>query len=114
MAIDTHDFTGDGRPDAVRVVDCKHGAGSPPANIYVFTASRDGTPRLLQTLLTAKKGLEVGKLSYYKSSEGNGIIGTGYGYSSTDVPRCCPDLEGQIQWEWHKTHFVELAGPDTE
>jgi hypothetical protein len=89
------DFTGDGRPEAVRLVRCNAGAGSPPSVLYAFTAQRDGTPRLLQTLLRPSEDLLVN--AFY--TEDGQIYGPADGCSSDDVPRCCPDVQKQLTWE---------------
>lgn len=95
------DVTGDGRPDAVVVVACNAGAGSPPEHIFAYDgASPPGPPRLLATLtapgLQFVTGLKI---------VGRTVSGTAYGYSSDRIPRCCPDLRFPVVWEWTGTAF---------
>jgi hypothetical protein len=105
QAID-HDFTGDGVPEAIRVVACNAGGGSPPHAVLAYGSSPDGAPVLLQTLLDEYDGLRVDL-----EMDSGALTGTAWGYSSPDVPGCCPDLEGQIQWRWKGSLFVMEAGP---
>jgi hypothetical protein len=96
------DFTGDGRPEAVRLVVCDTGAGTPSSVLVVFTAAADGTPQLLATLLSETDNELVQELTV----SGTTIRATGEAYSSDDVPRCCPDLQVDERWDWNGSEFV--------
>lgn len=95
------DVTGAGRPDAVLVVACNAGAGSPPEHVFVYDgASPPGSPRLLATLTAPGMQFVTGL-----KIVGRTVSGTAYGYSSDRIPRCCPDLRFPVVWEWTGTTF---------
>ena len=96
------DVTGDGRVEAVVVVACAAGAGSPPHHVYVYDgASPPGAPRLLSELSAPRMEFFVRP----RVSAGT-VSGVASGYSSTVVPRCCPDLRFPVAWRWDGTRFT--------
>lgn len=96
------DFTGDGRPEAVRLVVCDTGAGNPSSMLVVFTAAPDGTPERLATLLSEADDEIVDQIEV----SGTTVRATGEAYSSEDVPRCCPDVQVDERWDWNGSEFV--------
>jgi hypothetical protein len=43
--------------------------------------------------------------------QGDTISATLLGYSSNQVPRCCPDQERKVNWQWKDGKFVLTALP---
>ncbi|MEV7193060.1 hypothetical protein AB0N81_14855 [Streptomyces sp. NPDC093510] len=99
------DLDGDGRPETVAVVHCQAGSGTPPDGIYVITRSGTGKPRVVATLVDPKDRLSV---SDFAVREGT-VTATLLGYSSPDVPRCCPDQQDKAKWQWKDGTFERAA-----
>jgi hypothetical protein len=96
------DLNGDGYLDAVVLVRCDAGAGSPPSGLYAF----DGTssprqPRLLATLMSPNDD----RLAADFSIEDTTVVMVAHGYSSARVARCCPDETLQLRWTWHGSSY---------
>jgi hypothetical protein len=89
---------------AIVLVSCVAGAGSPPSAALVYDgASSSGSAHLRQMLIT-----------YQDDWIPNGTMTNGprldipvYGYSSTSVGRCCPDIHLTLSWAWNGTGYVE-------
>lgn len=97
------DATGDGRAEAVVVVRCAAGAGSPPSAVFVYgSVAGQAEPQLLATLVRPDQNLLIDEAG----ASVEGITVGGYGYSSTDVPRCCPDREVDWRWQWSGSGFA--------
>ncbi|MCM2577023.1 hypothetical protein M1E25_06590 [Streptomyces sp. MTZ3.1] len=103
------DLDGDGRPETVAVVRCHSGMGTPPSGIYVLAQGTgdDGEPRVVETLLDPGEGINVGEFAV----GGRTVSATLLGYSSPDVPRCCPDRKRRVKWQWSDGKFVLTALP---
>lgn len=103
------DLDGDGRPETVAVVRCHTGMGTPPSGLYVLAhgADEDGVPRVVETLLDPKEGINVSEFAV----SGRTVSATLLGYSSADVPRCCPDQQRRVKWQWSEGKFVLTALP---
>lgn len=102
------DFDGDGRAETVAAVRCDAGSGTPPHGLYVLTrpAESGAAPRVAATLLDPDQGMTVSRLS-----AGSGTVTVRLlGYSSADVPRCCPDLRRDVTWSWRDGHLERRAG----
>ena len=80
------------QPSVVVVAHCQSAAGSPPDGVYVVSGI--GTARLSGTLVGVRDQVEVSTLVRV----GDRLRMTGRGYSSSDVPRCCPDLAVTRSW----------------
>ncbi|MEU2162757.1 hypothetical protein QRN89_06345 [Streptomyces chengbuensis] len=106
----TGDLDGDGGPETVVAARCEAGSGTPPNGIYVLARSRAGDSRVVATLLEPARRQSVGELAV-----GDGVVTAGLlGYSSPDVPRCCPDRRETVKWHWSGGKFVESGeGGDT-
>ncbi|MFJ9720909.1 hypothetical protein ACIRPQ_34075 [Streptomyces sp. NPDC101213] len=99
----TGDLDGDGRPETVAAVHCDAPMGTPPDGLYVLTQAVGATsPRVVATLVDPKERRTVTALTV-----GDGAVLADYlGYSSPDVPSCCPDVEESAKWRWHDHAFV--------
>ncbi|MET9930232.1 MULTISPECIES: hypothetical protein [unclassified Streptomyces] len=103
------DLDGDGNPETVAVVHCEAGSGTPPSGVYVLTRGRGtGAPaRVVATLVAPDQHRSVTELAVRDGA----VVATLLGYSSLDVPRCCPDEKEQVSWRWRGGAFVR-AGQD--
>ncbi|MGP3949028.1 hypothetical protein [Streptomyces sp. 7N604] len=103
------DLDGDGRQETVAVVRCKAGFGTPPSGIYVLAhpSSGEGAPRIVETFLDPKEHMNVSDLAV----RGGTVSATLLGYSSENVPRCCPDLQRKVKWQWQDGKFRLIALP---
>lgn len=96
------DLNGDGYLDAVVLVRCDAGAGSPPSGLYAF----DGTssprrPRLLATLMSPTDNRLAADFSIHDTT----VEMVAHGYSSDRVARCCPDQTLDLTWTWHGSTY---------
>ncbi|GGY09987.1 hypothetical protein [Streptomyces djakartensis] len=97
------DLDGDGDPETVAVVHCDSPMGTPPDGVYVITRDGDGgKPRVVATLLAPEDRSTVGDFAVH----GGAVTATLLGYSSSDVPRCCPDVKSDVKWRWQNGAFV--------
>ncbi|MFD8231991.1 hypothetical protein ACFV20_08865 [Streptomyces sp. NPDC059696] len=97
------DLDGDGRPETVAVVHCDSPMGTPPDGVYVLTRDADrAEPRVVATLLAPGDGTTV---TDFAVSHG-AVQATLLGYSSADVPRCCPDVKSDAKWRWRDGSFI--------
>jgi hypothetical protein len=94
-----------GRELAVVFVTCVAGAGAPPSAVLIYDGAESPTSaHLSQTLLRYQ--------DYWAPEEGGTVANERqlavnvYGYSSGDIPRCCPDLNPQLTWEWVDGEYV--------
>ncbi|MFH8368230.1 hypothetical protein [Streptomyces sp. NPDC018031] len=103
------DLDGDGRPETVAVVRCHSETGTPPSGVYVLgTAGGKGAaPRVVATFVDPKERMSVTGFAL----RGTTVSATLLGYSSLDVPRCCPDLQRKVNWQWRDGEFVLEALP---
>ncbi|MFI8518156.1 hypothetical protein ACIGEZ_10100 [Streptomyces sp. NPDC085481] len=108
----TGDLDGDGNPETVAVVHCEAGSGTPPSGIYVLTHGKgdgkgSGTPaaRVVATLVEPSQQKNVTTFAVRDGA----VRATLLGYSSPDVPSCCPDQREQVSWRWRGGTFVRTA-----
>ncbi|MFH8345585.1 hypothetical protein [Streptomyces sp. NPDC018045] len=111
----TGDLDGDGGPETVAVVRCHTETGTPPSGVYVLArpTTGKGAPRVAATLLAPAQRRSVDGIAV----RGGVVAATLLGYSSTGVPRCCPDVREQTKWQWKGGKFVQSelpASSDTE
>ncbi|MET8596623.1 hypothetical protein [Streptomyces althioticus] len=99
------DLDGDGRPETVAAVHCDAPMGTPPDGVYVLTQAAGAEPRVVATLVAPEDGNNVEDFSV----RGGDVVATLLGYSSTDVPRCCPDVRETVKWRWENGAFVRSA-----
>ncbi|MFI1563478.1 hypothetical protein ACH4ZX_10510 [Streptomyces sp. NPDC020490] len=106
----TGDLDGDGRPETVAVVHCDAPMGTPPDGVYVLTRTAHGDKaRVVATLVDPKDGDTVGDLAVRDGA----VLATLLGYSSDDVPRCCPDQTDKAKWAWKDGAFVRSTPAGT-
>ncbi|RSS62522.1 hypothetical protein [Streptomyces sp. WAC06273] len=98
----TGDLDGDGRPETAAVVHCDAPMGTPPDGVYVLTRADDGKPRVVATLVDPADRRTV---TDFALRDGE-IHATLLGYSSADVPSCCPDVTDEVKWQWKNGTFV--------
>ncbi|MFG2728014.1 hypothetical protein [Streptomyces canus] len=104
------DLDGDGRPETVVVVHCDAPMGTPPDAVYVITRAKDtGEPRVVATLLSPKTRNTV---TDFTVSDGS-VLATLLGYSTSDVPSCCPDVKDEAKWQWKDGAFVRSTPAGT-
>ncbi|MFJ9539458.1 hypothetical protein ACIRPX_19635 [Streptomyces sp. NPDC101225] len=97
----TGDLDGDGNPETVAVVHCDAPMGTPPDGVYVLTRAKDGRARVVATLADPKAGDTVSDVVVRRGA----VFATLLGYSSRDVPRCCPDVTDHVKWQWKNGSF---------
>ncbi|MFE9774343.1 hypothetical protein ACFYOV_22260 [Streptomyces sp. NPDC005931] len=97
------DLDGDGRPETVAVVHCDAPMGTPPDGVYVLTQDAGGdTPRVVATLVDPKDRTNVDDFAL----RGRDVTATLLGYSSDEVPSCCPDVREDVKWRWENGAFT--------
>lgn len=102
------DFDRDGVPETVAVVRCSAGMGTPPSGVYVLAPQEDDTrPRIVETLVNPREGMHVRDFKVSART----ISATLLGYSSPEVPRCCPDKERTVKWRWKDGGFDLTPAP---
>ncbi|MFF7973079.1 hypothetical protein [Streptomyces sp. NPDC007905] len=102
----TGDLDGDGRPETVAVVHCDAAMGTPPDGVYVLTRGKDGgTARVVATLVDPKDRLTVTEFAL----RARAVSATLLGYSTADVPSCCPDVKTPAKWQWNGSAFVRSS-----
>jgi hypothetical protein len=103
------DLDGDGRREAVVMVRCPSDTGTPPTGVFVLSAPArpGGVPKIAATLVDPKDDRQVSSFRL----EGRTVEATVLGFSSDDIPRCCPDLQRAYTWEWRDGRYVAIPGP---
>ncbi|MBU5947889.1 hypothetical protein [Streptomyces sp. PAM3C] len=96
------DLDGDGRPETVAAVHCDAPMGTPPDGVYVLTRTAGAEPRVVATLVDPEDRTNVEDFSV----RGADVVAALLGYSSSDVPRCCPDVRETVKWRWENGAFV--------
>ncbi|MEG3632041.1 hypothetical protein [Streptomyces poriticola] len=97
------DLDGDGRPETVAVVHCDAPMGTPPDGVYVLTHGPDNArPRTVATLVAPVDRRTVTDLTVRDGA----VLATLLGYSSADVPSCCPDVKDDAKWQWQNGAFI--------
>ncbi|MET9297612.1 hypothetical protein [Streptomyces sp. NPDC003077] len=98
------DLDGDGIRETAAVVRCPAGIGTPPSGVYVLArgSGPHAPPRVVATLLAPSEDRSVTEFALRDRT----LSATLLGYSSTDVPRCCPDVRERAKWRWHDGTFV--------
>ncbi|GAA3773656.1 hypothetical protein [Streptomyces chiangmaiensis] len=99
----TGDLDGDDHPETVVVVHCDASMGTPPDGVYVLTQAPDATePRVVATLVDPKDRITVTDFAVRDAA----VTATLLGYSSPDVPSCCPDVKTPAKWQWKGGAFI--------
>ncbi|MCT2588716.1 hypothetical protein LHJ74_01950 [Streptomyces sp. N2-109] len=106
------DFDGDGRAETVALVRCHSGIGTPPSGIFVVAHPTEagGRPQVVETLMPT--GEDMSAQDFQVGPQGHGTVSARLlGYSSPEVPRCCPDQAREVKWEWRDGKFVLVPSP---
>ncbi|MFE7973361.1 hypothetical protein [Streptomyces shenzhenensis] len=99
----TGDLDGDGSPETVAVVHCDAPMGTPPDGVYVLTRdARTERARVVATLVDPKDRLTVTDFTVRSGA----VTATLLGYSTADVPSCCPDVTTPAKWQWNGRAFI--------
>ena len=85
----------------VVVARCDSGAGSPPSGVFVV----DGDGAAAKVTATLVRPADEVQLSTVTTTS-TGIRATGLGYSTPDVPRCCPDRHVTLDWRLEGDRLV--------
>ncbi|MFE3165231.1 hypothetical protein [Streptomyces sp. NPDC059224] len=102
----TGDLDGDGRPETVAVVHCDSAMGTPPDGVYVLTQAAGATrPRVVATLVDPKDRITVTDFTVAARRVTANLLG----YSSDNVPSCCPDVKTAATWQWNGRMFARSA-----
>ncbi|MGH3323772.1 MAG: hypothetical protein ACRDOV_05010, partial [Streptomyces sp.] len=64
-------------------------------------------PRVVATMVATKERMTVQDLKV----RGHTVSAKLLGYSSPEVPRCCPDRQRRVKWEWRGGKFVLTPAP---
>ncbi|MFJ8666874.1 hypothetical protein [Streptomyces sp. NPDC093600] len=99
------DLDGDGHPETVAVAHCEAGSGTPPSGVYVLTRGTGAGARVVATLVEPAEQKNVAELAVRDGA----VTATLLGYSSPDVPSCCPDERERVEWHWKGGAFVRTA-----
>jgi hypothetical protein len=89
-------------PSTLVLVRCNAGAGSPPSGLYLFDPGASGDPSLRAALLKETDGY----LARSFTLTGTNVTMAVDGYSSSSVPRCCPDIHKTLSWSWDGREFA--------
>ncbi|MFD6325549.1 hypothetical protein ACFWOL_22360 [Streptomyces sp. NPDC058442] len=97
------DLDGDGRPETVAVVHCDASMGTPPDGMYVLSGTAGaGAARVVATLVDPEDRTNVDDFAVRDGE----ITAALLGYSSSDLPSCCPDVRESLKWHWDNGVFV--------
>ncbi|MGH8870173.1 MAG: hypothetical protein ACRDYU_19560 [Actinomycetes bacterium] len=109
LDVDIADLVGGDGPEAVVVLRCDAGAGSPPSTVFVYDrrSSRTTPPTPIATLLAGGEDLLLNEVD----AEDGVVRGEAFGYSGPGVPRCCPDRHDEVSWQWTGTEFRRETRP---
>ncbi|MFG2116148.1 hypothetical protein ACGFRB_26510 [Streptomyces sp. NPDC048718] len=102
------DLDGDGDPETIAVVRCDAGSGTPPSGIYVLTHGKDRAAPAARVVATLLEPAEKRSVTDF-SIRGRAVHATLLGYSSPDVPGCCPDLTDHVTWRWRGGAFLRTS-----
>ncbi|MFG2136816.1 hypothetical protein [Streptomyces sp. NPDC048650] len=105
------DLDGDGTTETVAVVRCHSDTGTPPSSVFVLAQPTDpkAAPRIVATLVAPSQRLNVQDFALQDGK----ISATLLGYSTLDVPRCCPDIHKSAKWQWRDGKFIQSEIPAT-
>ncbi|MEU9115039.1 hypothetical protein AB0D04_25445 [Streptomyces sp. NPDC048483] len=103
------DLDGDGTTETVAVVRCHSETGTPPSGVFVLAQPADpkAAPRVVATLLAPSRKLSVQDFALQRGK----VSATLLGYSTLDVPHCCPDVHKSAKWQWRDGKFIQSELP---
>jgi len=91
------------RAETIVAAHCESGAGSPPSGVYGVIGG-GASASVVATLVPATAQVLVSALAVTSSR----LELTGQGYSSANVPRCCPDRTVRMAWTANRTTLVRV------
>jgi hypothetical protein len=90
---------------AIVLVSCIAGAGNPPSAVLVYeNAGSSDRVHLRQTLVPYHD--DWSPVPDGTTVEGSNLSIKVDGYSTEDVPRCCPDVHTTLSWTWDGNKYV--------
>ncbi|QDY75991.1 hypothetical protein [Streptomyces qinzhouensis] len=98
----TGDLDGDGGAETVVAARCAAGSGTSPEGIYVLARTREGGSRVVATLVAPGERQSLAALTVREGK----IAATLLGYSSPEIPSCCPDRREDVSWRWQGGKFL--------
>ncbi|MEW1549021.1 hypothetical protein [Streptomyces tsukubensis] len=101
----TGDLDGDGGAETVAAARCAAGSGTPPEGIYVLARTREGGSRVVATLVAPAERRSLTALTVRKGEIGATLLG----YSSPEIPLCCPDETENVTWRWQDGTFLRAT-----
>jgi hypothetical protein len=90
---------------AIVMVACDAGAGSPGRSIFVYDRADSVTSAHLSQTLWRD---DWSRLTGTVVSKGTTVITSGSTYSSTNIPRCCPDGTFTARWMWTGQSYTRV------
>jgi hypothetical protein len=91
---------------AIVLVTCDAGAGTPPSNLLVYDdASSTSNPHIAQTLVRSEDNWSAPRITANNDELSLPVRG----YSSSEVPRCCPDVSATLVWRWENGAFAPTS-----
>ena len=100
------DLEGDGIAESVVAAHCDGGNGTPPDGAYILARGAGGAstpPVIAETLVSPAENLTLVRLAL--RSDGT-LTARARGYSTVNVPHCCPDLDLDLTWTRHGDHYT--------
>lgn len=86
---------------ALVLVTCDAGAGTPSVELYAFDQTEGSSAHLSQTLVRATDNWQANHVDVDSDTVSLPV----FGFSSVDVPRCCPDVTATLTWRWNGTTY---------
>lgn len=102
------DLYGDGRTETVVAAHCDGTNGTPPDGVYLLAAGAGAAPVVAATLIRPQEDLSVTEL---EAGPAGTVVARVQGYSSLDVPRCCPDVNLILSWARAGSDWVRAQAP---
>ena len=94
----TADLTGDGTDATIAAAHCLSPVGTPPDGLYLLEDGPGGRPRIADVLINSSERLTVRSVDFQADGVVTAMVD---GYSSVNVPTCCPDVHESLVWTPH-------------
>lgn len=87
---------------ALVLVTCNAGAGTPPIALLVYDRADSATSaHLAQTLVRTDDNWQANHVV----DDAGAVSIPVHGFSSAEIPRCCPDLSATLTWRWNGNSY---------